>query len=107
MEIFAITVQIAGRKSRVWAEAAPGGIEVRSEAGAVHVSELHAAIDVAGRTLGPLLEHARRNGAPWGLHVTAWNYQAVYGSWPLLPGPVAEARSETPISRIRSRFRDG
>jgi hypothetical protein len=107
MELFALTIQVAGREEAVRAESAPRGIMVRSVAGAVHVSELHAATDLAGRTLGPPLERARRRSAPWGLHVSAWGYQAVYGTWPLLSLPGGEARRETPISRIRARFREG
>jgi hypothetical protein len=106
MEIFTITIQIAGREHEVAAEYDPRGVLVTSVGAPVHVRDLHAATDLAGRILGPSLNRARRNGAPWGLHVSAFGYQAVYGTWPLLPGVPGE-RHETPISRIRARFREG
>lgn len=106
MELFRITIQVAGRDQEVSAESARRGVLVTSTGGPVHVRDLHAATDLAGRILGPPLERARRNGAPWGLHVAAFGYQAVYGTWPLLPGVPADSK-ETPISRLRARFRDG
>jgi hypothetical protein len=105
MDLFRITIQIAGHEESVRAEHASRGIAVQSARGVVHVGDLHAAIDFGGRTLGPHLERARRNGAPWGLHVAAWGYEAVYGTWPLLSVPSGEPKRETPVSRIRARFR--
>lgn len=104
MSLFAITIQIAGHQEDVRAESAPRGIAVHSARGVAHVRDLQAAIDLGGRMLGPSLERARRNGAPWGLHVAAWGYEAVYGTWPLLSVPDGEARRDTPVSRIRTRF---
>jgi hypothetical protein len=104
MELFTITIQIAGTEQEVSAESAHRGVLVTTSSGPVHVGDLHAAIDIAGRILGRPLERAGRNGAPWGLHVAAFGYQAVYGAWPLLPGVPGDPK-ETPISRLRARYR--
>lgn len=105
MELFALTTQVAGHEQSVRAASDARGIVVESLQGTSRVGDLGAATDLAGRILGPQLENARRHGVPWGLHVSASGYEAVYGTWPLLQVRNNEPRP-TPISKIRARFRD-
>jgi hypothetical protein len=102
--LFSLTIQVAGRQDTVRADSTVRGITVESARGSAVVADLRAATDLAGRIFGPPLEAARRSGAPWGLHVGAAGYEAVYGEWPLLQVPTDRPR-RTPISKIRSRFR--
>lgn len=105
MELFALTTQVAGHEQSVRAASDVRGIIVESLRGTSLVGDLGAAVNLAGRILGPQLENARRHGAPWGLHISAAGYEAVYGTWPLLQVRTNEPRP-TPISKIRARFRD-
>jgi hypothetical protein len=104
MTLFSLTTQVAGQQDSVRADSTARGIAVESARGSAVVADLHAATDLAGRILGPGLERARRSGAPWGLHVEAAGYEAVYGDWPLLQIPAGRPR-RTAISEIRSRLR--
>jgi hypothetical protein len=104
MTLFSLTTQVAGRQESVRADSTVRAITVESARGSTAVADLSAATDLAGRILGPGLEAARRSGAPWGLHVEAAGYEAVYGDWPLLQIPTGRPRP-TAISEIRSRFR--
>jgi hypothetical protein len=108
MSIFSLTCQVGGVEHSVRAERRGGGIAILSDAGVQYARGLDRATRFAGEILGPHLERARRGGLPWGLLVEVGGNQAVYGDWPLLPGPSEPVRKRRPstLSRLRALWRD-
>ena len=108
MSIFSLTCQVGGVEHSVTTEQRVGGFAVLSDEGVQFARGLERATQCAGEILGPHLERARRSGLPWGLLVEVNGNQAVYGEWPLLPGPAEPERRRQPstLSRLRALWRD-
>lgn len=107
MGVFSLTSQVLGDEHAVSAEWRGPAIAVVSEEGVTMARNLNDATRVAARILGPGLERAGRTKAPWGLHVEVAGNQAVYGEWPLLPGPVRRDPRPSPLTRIRAQWKEG
>jgi hypothetical protein len=81
---------------------------VRTPGGAHSARTITDAEHQAHRAMGMILRRAERPGVPWGLLVEVGSVRAVYGEWPLLPGPGAPAtRERSPVVMIRGEWRDG
>ena len=108
MSIFSLTCQVGGVEHSVRAEPRGHGLAVLSDDGVHYARDLERATRCAGEALGPHLERARRGGLPWGLMVEVDGKRAVYGEWPLLPGPSDPSRRHRPstLSRLRGLWRD-
>jgi len=108
MSIFSLTCQVGGVEHGVTAEQRTGGIALLTEDGVQFARSMERATRSAGEVLGPLLERARRGSLPWGLLVEVNGNQAVYGEWPLLPGPADPTRRRRPstLSRLRALCRE-
>jgi hypothetical protein len=107
-ELFALDAHRCGAPRRVHAEDDGFGIAVYTSAGIRRAASIQEAIRFARDDIGSFLQPAERGGVPWGLRVTVSGGQAVYGEWPLLPGPPSGSRfEETLLSRIRRRWRGG
>lgn len=108
MSIFSLTCQVGGVEYSVRAEPRGHGLVVLSDDGVDYARGLERATRCAGEALGPHLERARRGGLPWGLMVEVDGKRAVYGEWPLLPGPPEPQRRRRPsnLSRLRALWRE-
>lgn len=104
---FSLSVQVCGEQHSVSAEPVGRGYLVQSSLGQRHTKGIGEAVRLCCHETAARLEPARRPGVPWGLHVSVGSRSAVYGEWPLLPGPVDRPRRESLLSRIRRRYRDG
>ncbi len=106
-QLFTLTAQVCGMNRSCSAESDGFGITVSTSTGPHAVRSWQDAIRVAERDIGLFLRRAERGDIPWGLHVSVGMVQAVYGEWPLLPGPPSDDRPEpSPVRRIRSKWRD-
>ena len=106
--MFSLIAQVLGQQVEVQAVRDGVGITVHTPSGPVSARSVNDAVRIAHRHLGVVLQRAERPGIPWGLHVSAGEVAAVYGKWPLLPGPVDQRRApESAVSRIRRRWHDG
>ena len=108
MSIFSLTCQVGGVEYSVRAEPRGHGLVVLSDDGVHYARSLERATRCAGEALGPHLKRARRGGLPWGLMVEVDGKRAVYGEWPLLPGPPDPRRRHRPstLSRLRALWRE-
>jgi hypothetical protein len=108
MSVFMLKIQVGGDEHEVAAERHGRAIAVVTDHGTHAARNLHAATKIAVGEMGPYLDRADRNDLPWGIHVEAAGKQAVYGEWPLLPGPPAgRPRKPTRLSRIRALWQEG
>lgn len=107
MRVFSLISQILGEQHAVSAEWRGRAIAVTSQGGVIMARNVNDASRVAAQILGPDLERAGKNKAPWGLHVEVAGNQAVYGEWPLLPGPAPRDSRPSPLSRIRAQWKEG
>ncbi len=107
MQIFSLDAHSCGARRSCSAEADGFGITVNTSTGPVSVRSRAEAIRVAERDIGLFLRLAERGDRPWGLSVSVGGVQAVYGEWPLLPGPPSPRQPPSLVSRIRSRWQDG
>lgn len=105
-QLFSLTAQVLGHQRSCTAESDGFGITVNTATGPRSVRSWHEAIRVAEQDIGLFLRRAERGDIPWGLHVSVGTVQAVYGEWPLLPGPPSDRPEPSPVSRIRSRWRE-
>jgi hypothetical protein len=102
---FSLDAQVLGTEHSVRAETDGLGIIVHSSTGLRRAGSWNEAVRIARDDIGEFLRPAQRPGVPWGLRVTVPDGQAVYGEWPLLPGPSGGGSfQQTPLSRIRSRW---
>lgn len=107
MSIFSLDADVCGVRHRVSAETTPAGILLMSPTGQQRARSLGDAVRLAAREIGLFLQRAERQAAPWGLHVSVGQVAAVYGCWPPLMGPPADARPRPSlIARIRRLWRD-
>jgi hypothetical protein len=103
--MFTLDAQVLGTERSVRAESDGLGINVFTSSGPRRARSWNEAVRVARDDIGEFLRPAQRPGVPWGLRVTVSGGQAVYGEWPLLPGPSGGGGfHQTPLSRIRSRW---
>jgi hypothetical protein len=108
LNIFSLQIQVAGRQHSASAETDGATITVATDVSRVTARSVREAVRIANDYVGPLLRTADRNKLPWGLHVAVGEVAAVYGAWPLLPGPTATDRTrEELVSKIRREYRDG
>lgn len=108
MSLFALKIQVGGSEHEVHAEHRGRAIAVITESGTVIAHGIGEATRTAAQGLGPHAERADRQGLPWGLYVEVGRNQAVYGDWPLLPGPPDNVkRKPSVLSRVRSLWHDG
>lgn len=108
MRVFTLRVQVAGHEHEVVGERRGRAIAVLTPQGIQGARSLHAATRIAANVLGPPLDQAERNGAPWGLYVEVGHNQAVYGDWPLLPGSLDDRRRKpSRLSKIRALWEEG
>ena len=105
MQVFSLQAQVCGHQLSVTVSDAGGRLIVETASEQWSAQSLADAERVAGRQVGLFLQRAQRRGIPWGLYLSVGQVAAVYGDWPLLPGPASPRASETPLSRIRSRWR--
>ena len=105
--MFSLDAQVLGTERSVRAESDGLGITVYTSGGPRRARTWNEAVRIARDDIGEFLRPAQRPGVPWGLRVTVSGGQAVYGEWPLLPGPSEGGTGgfqQTPLSRIRSRW---
>lgn len=108
MRVFTLKIQVTGEEQEAVADRHERAIAVVTSEGTSLAHGVHAATRLAAGVLGPLLEQANRNDAPWGLYVDVAGNQAVYGDWPLLSGPPVDLRRKpSQLSKIRALWRDG
>jgi hypothetical protein len=108
MQLFSLTAQVLGTQYAVSVDNDGTGIVVHAPDGPQAARTLAEAERLAHRAMAMILRRAERPGVPWGLLVSVAGVQAVYGEWPLLPGPAEPSRPQrTPVSRIREEWRDG
>jgi hypothetical protein len=105
MQVFSLQAQVCGRQISATVTVTGAGLTVDTASGRLTARSLADAERLAERQIGLFLQRAERGGVPWGLYVSVGQVAAVYGDWPLLPGPASPRASETPVSRIRSRWR--
>ena len=105
VQVFSLQAQVCGHQLSATVSDAGGCLTVETASGPLSVRSLADAERVAERQIGLFLQRAERGGVPWGRYLSAGQVAAVYGDWPLLPGPASPRASETPVSRIRSRWR--
>jgi hypothetical protein len=104
MFFFNLDAQVLGTKRSVRAEVDGLGIVVHYSEGIRRVRSWGDAIRVAERDIGEFIRPAGRPGVPWGLRVSVPDGTAVYGEWPLLPGPPSPDFRRSLLSRIRDRL---
>jgi|SRR5947209_10396637 len=105
---FSLAAQVCGNELTVSAEPTRFGYSVSSPEGIRAARSIGDALRLACREIAEFFEPARRPGVPWGLRVSVGDVGAVYGEWPLFPGPPdGSRRTDTPVSRIRRRWHDG
>lgn len=104
--LFLLRAQVLGTERTVSAEADGFGITVHTSRGSVRARSVNDAIRIARDDMGDFLKTTKHAEGAWGLHVAVADVQAVYGNWPLLPGPPSGAPSDSLVTRIRSRWHD-
>lgn len=104
MQVFSLQAQVCGHKISATVCDTGAGLTVDTGSGPINARSLAEAERLAERQIGLFLQRAQRGGAPWGLYVSVGQVAAVYGDWPLMPGPASSRASETPVARIRSQW---
>jgi hypothetical protein len=108
MQLFSLTAQVLGRRYTVSVDNDGTGLVVHTPGGSHATRMLADAERLAHREMGMILRRAEQPGVPWGLHVSASSAQAIYGDWPMLPGPFEPSRlKHTPVARIYQMWHDG
>ena len=106
MSLFSPDAQVLGVEHHVSVDQTPNGLIVNGPSGGLRARSLAEAARIAARELGSFLERAQRKGVPWGLKVAVGEVAAVYGAWPLMPGPAEPRPRPSSIARIRRLWRD-
>ena len=106
MQVFSLQAQVCGEQRAVSVDSDEYGYVIQTANGPVHARALSQAERIAHHDMGEFLRLAHRRGVPWGLYVRVGEIAAVYGEWPLLPGPTSPHRAETPVSKLRREWRE-
>jgi hypothetical protein len=106
VSLFSLDAQVLGIEHHISVEDTAAGLIVSTSNGRTRARSFSEAARIAARELGSFLERAQRQDLPWGLKVAVGPVAAVYGSWPLLPGPAEPRPRPSLIARIRQLWRD-
>lgn len=106
--LFSLDAHKCGNERHTSAETDGFGITVSLDGEMVRARSTNDAIRIARDYIGEYLRQAERGGVPWGIRVTVPDGTAIYGEWPFTRGGAGDpAFRNTPLFRIRNRWRDG